>query len=142
MRVRSQGCWLLLVILPALAWAGKPTWAKRATGFSGDCQSGCREVRVVAPDKSSAVEVLYQDNEPYLRVTQPGKPAREVHDLGAGPWNDLEWAPDSKAFFVSSGEGMTSPASVQVYLLDDSELGGLDVSREAVADMVKSFPAG
>lgn len=142
LRIPFQRCCLivLLALAPSLASAGKPTWARKATGFPGDCQSGCREVRVAAPDKTTAVEVLYQDSQPYLRVTARDQPAREIHDLGTGPWNDLEWAPDSKAFFVSSGEAITSPASVAVYLLDDPQLRALDVSQPAVADMVKSFP--
>ena len=132
---------LLLLLIPSLAFAGRPTWARKASGFSGDCKSGCHPVRVVAPDKKTAVEVLYQDDgTPYLRVTGAGKQARDVHDLGVGPWNDLEWAPDSKAFFVTAGDAMTSSAFVQVYLLDDAELRPVDVTRDAEADMLNSFP--
>ncbi|MGC2111275.1 MAG: hypothetical protein WA655_17305 [Candidatus Korobacteraceae bacterium] len=143
MNTKTQSRWLilLLVLIPTLASAGKPTWARKATGFAGDCKSGCHPVRVVAPDKKSAVDVLYSDDgTPHLRVTGADKEAREVRDLGVGPWNDLLWAPDSKGFFVDAGEGMTSPAFVQVYLLDDPQLRPVEVTREAEADMVKSFP--
>lgn len=138
--LRAISLTLLLLVAASLAWAAKPTWARKATGFSGDCKSGCRSQRIVARDKVSAVEVLYQDGGPYLRVTGPDKQSREVHDLQAGPWNDLEWASDSKAFFVSSGERVTSPASLQVYLLDSAELRGIDVTRDAEQDMLKTFP--
>ncbi len=74
---------------------------------------------VTAPDKKTVVEVLYQDGGAYLRVSQPGQPAREIHDVFSSPHNDLLWAPDSKGFFIDAGEGMTSPSFVQVYLLDD-----------------------
>jgi hypothetical protein len=137
-----DGCFVLLfLLLPALASADKPTWARKATGFAGVCQSGnCRPVRIVAPDKKSVVEVLYQDGNAYLRVTGPDKQVREVRDVSSSPANDLLWAPDSKAFFVDGGEGMTSPGFVQVYWLDDADLRPLDVSREVEQDMVKTYP--
>lgn len=95
---------------------------------------------MIAPDKSTWVEVLYQDGGAYLRVTQAGKPPREIHDVFASPHNDLLWSPDSKAFFVDAGEGMTSPAFVQVYLLADEPLRAIDVTHLAEQDMVQTFP--
>ena len=130
----------LLLLLPAAAFAGKPNWIKRATGFAGDCKGDCHPITVTAPDKKTAVEVLYQDGGAYLRVTQPGQPAREIHDVFSSPHNDLLWAPDSKAFFVDAGEGMTSPSFVQLYLLDDPQLRSLDITRLVERDMVKTFP--
>ncbi len=109
-------------------------------GFPGECKSGCRPQRILAPDKTSVVEVLYQDGTAYLRVTGPDKKAREIHDVFSSAHNDLLWAPDSKAFFVDGGEGMTSPAFVEVYMLDDPQLRSLDVTGQAEQDMVKSFP--
>lgn len=141
MKVRfASRALLLLLLLPSAAIAGKPNWVKRATGFAGDCKSGCQPVKVTAPDKTTVVEVLYQDGGAYLRVTQPGQPAREIHDVFSSPHNDLLWAPDSKGFFVDAGEGMTSPSFVQVYLLDDPQLRPVDVTHLAEQDMVKSFP--
>lgn len=128
----------MLLALPA--FAGKPNWIRHATGFAGQCQSSCGTVRMVAPDKSTAVEVLYQDGGAYLRLTQPGKPPREIHDVFTSPHNDLLWSPDSKAFFVDAGEGMTSPSFVQVYLLDDEQLKPIDVTHLAEQDMVETFP--
>ena len=139
MKVRLVSCALFLLLLPSAAFAGKPHWVRRATGFAGDCKSGCQPVTVTAPDKKAAVEVLYQDGA-YLRVTQPGQPAREIHDLFSSPHNDLLWAPDSKAFFVDAGEGMTSPSFVQVYLLDDPQLRPVDITHLVEQDMIKSFP--
>lgn len=139
---RLRGCvlvLLLLLLLPAAALAGKPTWARKATGFAGTCTS-CGPLRIVAPDKTSVVEVLYQDGNAYLRVTGADKQAREIHDVFSSPKNDLLWAPDSKAFFVDAGEEITSPAFLQVYLLDDPQLRSLDVTRQAEQDMIKSFP--
>jgi hypothetical protein len=140
MKVRLLSHALFLLLLPSLAFAGKPNWIKRATSFAGDCKSGCQPVKVTAPDKTTAVEVLYQDEAAYLRVTQPGQPAREIHDVFSSPHNDLLWAPDSKAFFVDAGEGMTSPSFVQVYLLDDAQLRPIDITHLVERDMVKSFP--
>jgi hypothetical protein len=130
----------LLVLAPTFAFAGKPNWARKATGFPGDCKSGCRPLQIVAPDKKSMVEVLYQDGNAYLRVTGPDKQAREIHDSFSSSKNDLLWSPDSKAFFVDGGEGMTSPAFLQVFQVDDPQLQALDVTRQAEQDMVKSFP--
>jgi len=131
---------LLLMILPALAWAGNPNWARRAVGFAGSCSGSCRPLQVMAPDKKSVVEVLYEDGNAYLRVTPADQPAREVHDVFSSPKNDLLWAPDSKAFFVDGGEGMTSPSFVQVFLLDETQMRPIDVTREVEQDMVKTFP--
>ena len=97
-------------------------------------------MRIVAPDKKTAVEVLYHDGDAYLRVTAPNSEPREVHDVFNGPHDDLQWAPDSKAFFVTTGEGMTSPSSVQVYMLDDPQLRSVDVTHEAEQDMVQTYP--
>jgi hypothetical protein len=128
-------------MLSALASAEKPAWARKGTGFAGVCRSGnCRPLRIVAPDKTSAVEVLYQDSNAYLRVTGPDKQVREIRDVSSSPSNDLQWAPDSKGFFVDGSEGMTSPAFVQVYVLDDAQLRPLDVTRQVEQDMVKSYP--
>ena len=69
------------------------------------CPSTCSPVRVVAPDKATAAEVLYQDGGAYLRVTLHGQPAREIHDVFTSPHNDLLWAPDSKAFLVDARRG-------------------------------------
>jgi hypothetical protein len=137
---RNRTLLFLLTLTPLLAVAAKPNWAKRAVGFPGDCKSNCPAVRVVAPDKQTAVEVLYQDGAAYLRVSAPGQPAREIHDVFSSPHNDLMWAPDSKAFFVDAGEGITSPASLQVFRLDDTQLQAVDVTRQAEIDMVASFP--
>jgi hypothetical protein len=140
---QSRNRWfvLLLVLLPTLASADKPTWARKATGFAGVCPSGnCRPLRIVAPDKKSVVEVLYQDGNAYLRVTGPDKKVTEIRDVSSSPANDLMWSPDSKAFFVDGGEGMTSPAFVQVYLLDDPQPRPLDVTQQAEQDMVKTYP--
>lgn len=132
---------LLVVLTSAFAAADKPTWARKGTGFAGVCRSGsCRSLRIVAPDKTSVVEVLYQDGNAYLRVTGPDKQVREIRDVSSSPSNDLLWARDSKAFFVDGSEGMTSPGFVQVYLLDDTQLRPLDVTRQAEQDMVKTYP--
>ena len=131
---------VLLLLIPSAAFAGKPNWVRRATGFGGQCQASCPSLKIIAPDKTTAVEVLYQEGGAYLRVTQTGKPAREIHDVFTSPRNDLLWAPDSKAFFVDAGEGMTSPAFLQVYLLDDEPLRSIDVAHFAAQDMVKTFP--
>ncbi len=140
MKVCLRTCALFLVLTPLAAFAGKPNWIKHATGFAGQCQSGCPTVHVAAPDKTTSVEVLYQDGGAYLRVTEAGKPAREIHDVFTSPRNDLLWAPDSKAFLVDAGEGMTSPSFVQVYLLDDPQLRSIEVTHLIGEDMVKSFP--
>lgn len=137
--IRKFG-FLLAVLIPLAANAGKPNWARKATGFAGQCQSDCRPLRVVAPDKTTAVEVLYQEGSAYLKLTQPGKPAREIHDVFTSPHNDLLWAPDSSGFFVDAGEGMTSPSLLQLYLLDDPQLRSIDVTRLAEQDMLKTFP--
>ena len=142
-RLSRNRCFVLLfVLLPAFAAADKPNWTRKATGFAGVCSSGnCRPVRIVAPDKKSAVEVLYQDGNAYLRVTGAAdKPVREIRDVSNSPQNDLLWAPDSKAFFIDGGEGMTSPAFVQVYLLDEEQLRPLDVTGQVEQDMLKTYP--
>lgn len=140
MKVRLARCVLFLLLLPPAAYAGKPNWVKRATGFAGDCKSDCRPARIIAPDKTTAVEVLYQDGSAYLRVTQTGQPAREIHDVFSSPHNDLLWAPDSKGFFIDAGEGMTSPSFVQLYLLDDTQLRPVDITHLVERDMVRTFP--
>lgn len=129
-----------LFLLPQVALASKPNWIKHATGFAGQCPSTCSPVRVVAPDKATAAEVLYQDGGAYLRVTLHGQPAREIHDVFTSPHNDLLWAPDSKAFLVDAGEGMTSPSFVQVYMLDDPQLRAVDITHDVEQDVVKTFP--
>ncbi|HEY1730761.1 MAG TPA: hypothetical protein VGG15_03390 [Terriglobales bacterium] len=140
MRLSSRVGLAILLLMPSAAFAGKPNWVRHATGFAGQCQSGCPTLHIVAPDKTTAVEVLYQEGGAYLRVSQGGKPAREIHDVFTSSRNDLLWAPDSKAFLVDAGEGMTSPGFVQVYMLDDAQLRSLDVTHRAGEDMVKSFP--
>ncbi len=138
---RNRCLVLLFLLLPAFAAADKPNWARKGTGFAGVCPSGnCRPLRIVAPDKKSLVEVIYQDGNAYLRVTGADKQAREIRDVSNSPQNDLLWAPDSKAFFIDAGEGMTSPAFVQVYLLDEEQLRALDVTRQVEQDMVKTYP--
>ena len=138
--IRGRRLLALLMLLPVMAYAGKPNWARKAVGFAGACSGNCGTVRIVAPDKKSVVEVLYHDGDAYLRVTTPNSQPREIHDLFNSPHNDLEWAPDSQAFFVDGGEGMTSPGFVQVYMLDDPQLRSLDVTHEAEQDMVKTYP--
>lgn len=140
MNLRLASCVLLLLLLPSAAFAGKPNWIKHATGFAGQCPSECPALHITAPDKTTVVEVLYQQGGAYLRVTQAGKPAREIHDVFTSPHNDLLWAPDSKAFLVDAGEGMTSPSFVQVYLLDDPQLRAVDITHDIDRDMVNSFP--
>ena len=88
MKVCLRICALFLVLTPSAAFAGKPNWIKRATGFTGQCQSGCPALHIVAPDKTTTVEVLYQEGSAYLRVTQPGKPGRFP---GAGQRQGGEW---------------------------------------------------
>ena len=129
-----------LLLLPQVALASKPNWIKHATGFMGQCSSECRPITIAAPDKTTAVEVLYQDGGAYLKVTQHGQNAREIHDVFTSPHNDLLWAPDSKAFLVDAGEGMTSPSFVQVYTLDDPQLRAIDITHDVEQDMVKTFP--
>jgi hypothetical protein len=129
-----------LLLLPAIAFASKPNWIRRATGFAGQCPASCAPVRVMAPDKTTTVEVLYQDGSAYLRVTQHGQAAREIHDVFTSPHNDLLWAPDSKAFLVDAGEGMTSPSFVQLYVLDDPQLRAVDITHDIEHDMVNTFP--
>ena len=76
MKVCLQICALFLVLTPFAAFAGKPNWIRRATGFAGQCQSACPSLHIVAPDKTTTVEVLYQEGSAYLRVTQRGQTAR------------------------------------------------------------------
>ena len=67
MKIRLVSCAMFLLLIPLDAFAGRPNWIKRATGFAGDCASDCRPVRVIAPDKATAVEVLYHEGGAYLR---------------------------------------------------------------------------
>jgi len=88
----------------------------------------------------------------YLQLATQG---RGVRDIGTACSNstdngtdELLWSPNSKAFFISGGCGSAIAGFVvRVYLLDSANIDagldldvGLDLTQEAMHDMVRSFP--
>lgn len=145
------------------ALAAKPSWAKKATAFAGQCWPGktqlCKPVRISSPDGKSSVEVRYRkqvlkqvltqytipDNwilQAYLRVSTPGRGTSEAALHESFQNVDLLWSPDSQAFFVD-GDGDGAPVSgfwMYVYLADNPS-NPRDITEIARRDMLKEFPA-
>lgn len=103
------------------ALAATPTWVKKAVGFPEQCWSygdfkfqDCKSVRILSPDGRSSVEVFYRpvvvtkdDHilQAFLRVTTPTQGTHEAALPEGFQKVDLQWSPDSKAFFVNGGNG-------------------------------------
>lgn len=136
------------------AFAVEPIWAKKATAFPEQCQprktQECKPVRIPAPDGKSSVEVRYRKEsnskedlglQAYIRVTTPRGGTREAA-LPEGFQNvELLWSPDSRAFFVSGGNGGAYWGNwVYVYVLNDSKLEPIDIAQKAQGDMLEEFP--
>jgi hypothetical protein len=139
---------LLGGFLPAMAT--KPSRARHASAFTGACREpgeyrNCKPVRIPSPDGKSVIEVEYRQEgkwrTPVLRVSTAGGPVRET----APPWGfqdiDLQWSPDSRAFFVNGGNGGAYWGFfVYAFRLDDPKLDPIDITRQARSDMLKTFP--
>ena len=143
----------LLAQLLAVTGAGlaeKPVWARKAQAFPSVCREKnefkkCKPLRIPSPDNKSVIEVLYRKakdaRQAFLRVITSGGHMREA-EL---PWSfediDLQWSPDSKAFFVNGGNGGGYWGFfVYVFRLDDPKLQPFEITHEARRDMLESFP--
>jgi hypothetical protein len=130
--------------------ANPPIWAKKAVSFRAWCDADdrnkCKPLRIVSPDGKSAVELSYKTlpDDPdifsaSLRVRSLGRDRGEV-DLVASVEDEIRWSPDSKAFFINGNDNGYGDDHLAVYLLDDSHLVRVYISREIEQDMVRSFP--
>jgi hypothetical protein len=140
-----------LVGLAPAATGESPTWARKAIAFEEECTEKsefykCKPIRIPSPDNKSSVRVFYQKVDDimvaYLRLATPGKSIREFAAPCSNGADDLLWVPDSKSFFVNGGCGSAiSGFVVDVYLVGSENIdAGLDLTQEAMYDMVKSFP--
>ncbi len=78
----------------------------------------------------------------YLIVTAPGGGMREAALPEGFQSVDLLWSPDSRAFFVSGGNGGAYWGNwVYVYVLSDPKLEPIDIAQKAQRDMLKEFPS-
>lgn len=145
---------IALFLFSRIAGAMEPTWAKKATAFSGTCfdkkdYPKCKSVEMKSPDGLNTVEVLYRRDpsgdgyvlSPFLRVTTPEKGRRET----TVPWGfgaiDLLWSSDSKAFFLNGDNGGAYWGFwVYVYLVDNDVLEPIEVTQNAQREMIKAFP--
>ena len=140
-----------LVGLAPAAHGERPTWARKATAFQVVCRERsefhrCKSLRIPSPDNKSSVEVVYEkDNDMMFAILRLATPGRGIREIGAPCSNgsdDLLWSPNSKAFFINGGCGSAIAGFVvSVYLVDSANIDeGLDLTQEAMHDMVKSFP--
>jgi hypothetical protein len=142
----------VVLVRPTPAAHGeRPTWARKATAFQEKCTERsdfhkCKSLRIPSPDNKSSVEVAYKkDNDmmfAFLRLITPGKGIREIGVPCSNGNDELLWSPNSKAFFINGDCGSAiSGFVVSVYLVDSANIDeGLDLTQEAMHDMVKSFP--
>jgi hypothetical protein len=148
------------------AFAVQPTWAKKATAFPEQCDPNakgandnqsprtalsssfppCIPVSISSPDGNGRIEVKYRKGSEdlmiaHLEVTTPDKRTRTA-ELPEGFQNiDLLWSPDSKAFFVSGGEGGVYWGFwVYVYLVESPRLEPINLTYQAQRDMLRQFP--
>jgi len=76
-----------------------------------------------------------------LRLNTPGHPPRTTDAPASNGDLELLWSPDSKSFFINGGFGSAiSGFYVYVYRVDASEFKALDLTHQAMLDMVKTFP--
>jgi hypothetical protein len=140
---------IFVSVSAANSTANKPTWAKKGTTFRVGCSrpfKSCSPLRIPSPDGRSIVEVSYNTSSDYpdvevasLRVTTLGKYAGEVLPVGSVE-SELTWSPDSKAFLINGNDNGYGDDHLAVYLLDDSHLVPVHITREVEQDMVRSFP--
>lgn len=134
-------------MLSSFTLAAGPTWAKKASAFPSECDSGeCKPVSISSPDGKSHIEVKYRKvaedrMSAYLLVTTPDKRRRQAELPPGFEDIDLLWSPDSKAFFVNGGNGGGYWGFwVYVYVVSAPKLEAISVTDKAQRDMVKSFP--
>jgi hypothetical protein len=141
-----------LVGLTPVAHGERPTWARKATAFQAVCKERsefhkCKPLLIPSPDNRSRVEVAYVKDDDMMfasvRLATPGRDTRGIGEPCSNGSVELLWSPNSKAFFINSA-GCGSAISgfvVSVYLVDSANIDeGLDLTQEAMHDMVKSFP--
>jgi hypothetical protein len=122
-----------------------PIWAKAAVPFNFNCvEKSTNSQQISSPDGHVTVEVKCRaksaETDPtyYLHVTERNGVTRDV-DLEDGA-HELLWSPDSKAFFVNSGQSAYAGFSTTVYEVSDDGTRRLAITGAAQRDMVASFP--
>jgi len=130
----------------------KGTWAKKGVNFSARCRPGeelrCPPLRIPSPDSQYVAivdyEKVFSDNGDYVLTADLSIADRTGTKRPAGMRyaieDDLEWSPDSSAFFVTGSEGGEGPDVVNVYHLSDPQLTPQSIVGEAQRDMLRSFP--
>jgi len=141
----------LLLIGMASAISGaenNSVWAKKGIAFPFACPpfTDCEPLRILSPDRKSAVEVTYISlsgdadiKRVSLRVTSGGRFLGEVQPVGEAQ-NEITWAPDSKAFFINGSDNGYTENPVAFHYLDDASLGPGYVTEAVAQDMVRRFP--
>jgi hypothetical protein len=135
------------------ATPNQPIWSKNAVSFPVACYSNsrparqkvCKPFKIISPDGNSYVQVEYKRNPANedslvdLSVVSGGKPLGAVGTPGFAE-DEVLWSPDSKAFAISGSSNANTDYHVLVYLLNPSGLTRINPARQALRDMVRSFP--
>ncbi|MGB6132471.1 MAG: hypothetical protein WBG54_11875 [Acidobacteriaceae bacterium] len=144
------------------AQAERPLWAKHATAFNPECEfeaggiyptaSHCRPIEILSPAGKTRIDVVYGKPIPLsgsdkmvaahlLVKTSDGRVQVVSLPEGFQPI-DLQWAPDSRAFFVNGGNGGAYWGFwVWAYSVDaEGRVEKLDVMRAVGQNMYESFP--
>ncbi len=144
----------ILLALPAEgSLANKPIWSKNAVSFPVLRYQNSRKTRkrecvpfkIVSPDGNSFVQVKYtlsslgQDSLVTLSVVSGGRVLGNVGTPGFVE-DEVVWAPDSKALFITGNSNANTDYHVLVYLLKPPGLIRINPSQAALQDMVQSFP--
>ncbi|HKS82720.1 MAG TPA: hypothetical protein VJR23_14550 [Candidatus Acidoferrales bacterium] len=141
----------LIALLTTPAHADDPQWSQKATAFMAGCFSGewkdCKPMKIPSPDGQAFVQVSYETNPldrtiemADLGVVRSGRTIGTVDVVGSVE-DEIAWAPNSKALFISGNNNANSDYHFAVYRVSDVSVEPIDgVAQPALQDMVRSFP--
>jgi len=109
-------------------------WSREATMLS--YETGARHIEIFAPDrkKKAVIDGIK------LNVVTNGKHLLGMEDAGVNTLAELQWSPNSKAFFVTESDGgAVGDWHVTVYLSESRRVRSVDVSKEVVQSFKKYY---
>ena len=109
-------------------------WSMEATTLPYEV--GTRQIEVFAPDRRKKAVI----DGVRLSVVMNGKHLPGIEDTGVSTLAELQWSPDSTAFFITeSYGGAVGDWRVTVYLSDGRRVRSLDVSKEVIKSFKKHY---
>lgn len=125
----------VLLILRCYVLAGEAQWSIESTALQ--YRGGIRHVEVMSPDRKKIVIV----DDVKLSVVMDGKHLPGLDNVGVASLSELEWSPDSRAFFINeSYGGAIGDWHVKVYLIgDDKTVRRVDIAKKVVSRFEKQY---